>query len=82
MATALAHSELQESQLREQLQALAASLTDSNTTAGSARDQAAQLQRALTASEHDRKMLQVSVAFIACKFTVTAIYKVLKLKSA
>lgn len=66
MATALAHTELQESQLREQLQAMAASLADSKAAAGSARDQAAQLQRALTASEHDRKMLQVSVGFIAC----------------
>lgn len=66
MATALAHTELQESQLREQLQGMAASLTESNAAIGAAQDQAAQLQRALTASEHDRKMLQVSISFIVC----------------
>ncbi|KTG34144.1 hypothetical protein cypCar_00000784 [Cyprinus carpio] len=58
LATALAHTELQESQLREQLQAMAASLTESNAAAGTAQDQAAQLQQVLTASEHDWKMLQ------------------------
>lgn len=66
MATALAHTELQESQLREQLQAMTASLTESNATAGTAQDQAAQLQQVLTASEHDWKMLQVSFGFIVC----------------
>lgn len=66
MATALAHTELQESQLREKLQSMAASLTESNAATGAAQDQATQLQRALTASEHDRKMLQVSMSFITC----------------
>lgn len=66
MATTLAHTELQECKLREQLQSMAASLTESNAASGVAQEQAAQLQRALTASEHDRKMLQVSMSFTTC----------------
>ena len=59
LGASLCRAEQQESQLRERLQGLSAQLSESSTSVGAAQEQAAQLQRALTASEHDRRMLQV-----------------------
>lgn len=59
-ATALARAELQEAQLHGRLQNLTAALSESNSSTGVAQEQAAQLQGALSASEHDRRTLQVS----------------------
>lgn len=59
-ATALARAELQAAQLHERLQNLTAALSESNSSTGAAQEQAAQLQSALSASEHDRRTLQVS----------------------
>lgn len=59
-ATALARAELQEAQMHERLQNLTAALSESNSSTGAAQEQAAQLQSALSASEYDRRTLQVS----------------------
>uniref|UniRef100_A0AAY4ERZ7 Rootletin n=1 Tax=Denticeps clupeoides TaxID=299321 RepID=A0AAY4ERZ7_9TELE len=58
---ALARTELQEAQLKERVEVMAAQLSESSVSIGAAEEQVAQLQRTLTATEHDRRMLQVRV---------------------
>lgn len=61
LSSSLVRAEQQESQLREQNQQLVRSLADSRVGSDDLQRQAVQLQGALAASEHDRRLLQVSM---------------------
>lgn len=67
-ATALARTELQEGQLREKLQSMAAALRSSSNNAGAAQEQATQLQSTLTATEQERQTLEVVLSVFPDRF--------------
>lgn len=49
-----------ESSLKEKVQSLSCALSDSNSSTSSSQEKMGQLQKLLTAGEHERRILQVS----------------------
>ena len=58
MSLALAKSEEEEHTVKDRMQHLNLTLSDSTATISDLQDRISQLQRALTSSEHDRRILQ------------------------
>uniref|UniRef100_K7FZ16 Ciliary rootlet coiled-coil, rootletin n=1 Tax=Pelodiscus sinensis TaxID=13735 RepID=K7FZ16_PELSI len=60
----LAKAEEGESALKDKVQGLCLSLSEINASAGTTQEKVLQLQKALMAGEHDRRVLQVGVAWV------------------